>query len=79
MRYAFPLSIGLLFFISLSGCSSFNKVYSGIIPKNVKGDEYSASVDTLRLAEKHCAQFGKRPVFEKMGPIKAYYKCESGS
>ena len=78
MKYLLPLPIGLILFISLSGCSSLNKLYRGIIPKNVTGDEHSVSVDALPLAEKHCAKFDKKPVFEKMGPIKAYYQCMDG-
>jgi len=67
----------------LSACSSENQVYGlGVVPQNVTGDEKSVSVfnvwsggDALPLAERHCQQFGKRAVFEKMSGITANFSC----
>lgn len=77
-------TVGLvLVAVMLSGCGNPDQVYGlGVIPQNVTGDENSVSVfnvwsggDALPLAERHCQQYDKSAVFERMMGITAEFSC----
>lgn len=67
----------------LSACGGPNQVYSaGMIPQNVTGDASKVSVFNVwtagaaqPLADRHCAQHGKRATFERMSGITAHFAC----
>lgn len=79
MKIAPVVALGLI--VVLAGCQ--NQVYgAGLIPQNVQGDESGVSVfnvwkatDAQPLADRHCAEFGKRAIFAKSAPITMFFDC----
>ena len=79
MKIAPVYALGL--FVILSGCQ--NQVYgAGLVPQSVTGDEYGVSVfnvwkaiDAQPLADRHCAQYGKRAIFASSAPITMMFDC----
>lgn len=82
------IALGLCLMVLFSGCAAVS-----FQPQVWKGDSNSVSVtrpamatstDTTRLAEQHCAQFGKKPSLTKLAnplkiPMRDEFVCEAES
>ena len=89
MKYkTYKIALGLCLMVLFSGCAAVS-----FQPQVWKGDSNSVSVtrpsmatsnDTTRLAEQHCAQFGKKPSLTKLAnplniPMRDEFVCEAES
>ena len=70
--------------IALTGCGGPNQVYGlGAVPQSITGDENSVEVfnvwsggDAQPLADRHCRQYDKDAIFQRMRAITAIFTCE---
>ena len=69
---------------ALTGCGDPNQVYGlGVVPQSISGDENSVEVfnvwsggDAQPLADRHCRQYDKDAIFQRMRAITAIFTCE---
>ena len=70
--------------LSLCSCAAHNDAnYRNLVGLTVVGDDQQVTVlhvrnktDGLPLADKHCKQFGKNALFNKMEGTRAIYNCQ---
>jgi hypothetical protein len=70
--------------LSLCSCAAHNDAnYRNLVGLTVVGDDQQVTVlhvrnkaDGLPLADKHCKQFGKSALFNKMEGTRAVYNCQ---
>ena len=68
----------------LTGCGGPNQVYGlGAVPQSITGDENGVEVfnvwsggDAQPLADRHCRQYDKDAIFQRMRAITAIFTCE---
>ena len=78
------IAIFCAFTLVLSGCGDPNQVYGlGAVPQSISGDENSVEVfnvwsggDAQPLADRHCRQYDKDAIFQRMRAITAIFTCE---
>jgi hypothetical protein len=69
---------------ALTGCSGQNQVYGlGVVPQSISGDKKGVEVfnvwsggDAQPLADRHCRQYDKDAIFQRMRAITAIFTCE---
>ena len=69
---------------TLQACGDPNQVYGlGAVPQSITGDENGVSVfnvwsggDAQPLADRHCRQYDKEAIFQRMKVITAIFTCE---
>ncbi|CUH60248.1 hypothetical protein THS5294_01537 [Thalassobacter stenotrophicus] len=70
--------------ILLTACGNPNQVYGlGLVPQSVTGDENGVSVFNVwdagaaqPLASRHCREYDKEAIFQRMQAISAVFTCE---